>query len=341
MKKGWSVFGLFVGFLIGLSLFAAAASAVVVIDQAENPITVVQPVERIVSVDGYATYYVYALGAGDRLVAGWYLGVKGLANAPEALFRLEPRLEELLRFGDPNVEEMVALNAQLIIVNGSRHGAFAAQMNDLGVPTIQLLVETPGALKDALRLISAAIGGEAIPRAQALVADYDRVFETVKTSLSGLPESRRPRVLFVGTEKLRVASGDMYQSCLIEAAGGVPVSSALSGYWSDVNLEQVLLWDPDVIVIAPYGLVTPEDILADPDWQAISAVRSGRIYKMPRVIAAMDTPVPESLLGVVWMANLLYPDLVPLDLATEAEHFYSTYYGYELTDEELVTLLGE
>jgi len=215
---------------------------VVVIDQAGAQVAIEQPVERIVSVDGYATYYVYALGAGDRLVAGWYLGVKGLTNAPEALFRLEPRLEELLRFGDPNVEEMVSLGAQLIMVNGSRHGAFAAQMNDLGVPTIQLLVETPGALKDALRLIAAAIGGDAISRAEALIADYDRVFSAVEESLTDLPDPDRPRVLFIGTDKLKVISGDMYQTSLIEGSGGVPVTSGLSGYWNEVNLEQILIW---------------------------------------------------------------------------------------------------
>jgi len=340
MKKGWFVIGLVFALLIGPAILASA-DTVVVVDQAGNPVTIERPVDRIVSIDGIGTYYVYALGRGDSLVAAWYIGVKGLEKAPEGLFRLEPRLPEILRFGDPNVEEMVSLDPDLIIVNGSRHGAFAAQMNDLGVPTIQLLVETPGALKDSLRLIAAAIGGDTIPRAEALVADYDRVFDTVETSLSGLPESRRPRVLFIGTDKLRVASGDMYQTYLIEVSGGVSITSGLSGYWNDVNLEQVLLWDPDVIVIAPYGGIQPEDILTDPDWQAISAVENGRVYKMPRVLAAMDTPVPESLLGVVWMANLLYPDLVPLDLATEAEHFYSTYYDYELTDEELVTLLGE
>lgn len=339
MRKGLLRIGMFVAFLVGLSLFAGA-DTIVVIDQTGNPVTVVQPVERIVSVDGIGTYYVYALGAGDRLVAGWYLGVKGLANAPEALLRLEPRLAEILRFGDPNVEEMVSLNAQLIIVNGSRHGAFATQMNGLGVPVIQLLVETPDGIKDALRIIAQAVGGDAIPRAEALIADYDRVFKAVEDSLADLSAADRPKVLFVGTEKLRVASGDMYQTDLIEAAGGVSVSSGLSGYWNEVNLEQILIWDPDVIVIAPYGPVTPEDVLSDPDWQAISAVRAGRVYKMPRVISAMDTPVPESLLGVVWMTDLLYSDLVPLDLAREAERFYSTYYDYELTDEEIATLLS-
>jgi len=53
------------------------------------------------------------------------------------------------------------------------------------------------------------------------------------------------------------------------------------------------------------------------------------------VIAPMDTPVPESLLGVAWMASLFYPDRVRLDLRTEIDRFYAVYYGYELTEAEL------
>jgi len=55
----------------------------------------------------------------------------------------------------------------------------------------------------------------------------------------------------------------------------------------------------------------------------------------------MDTPVPESLLGVLWLADALYPDLVSLDLRGEAAAFYADYYGLDLTDAELDLLAGE
>jgi iron complex transport system substrate-binding protein len=133
----------------------------------------------------------------------------------------------------------------------------------------------------------------------------------------------------------------MYQTHMIEAAGAVSVSDGLRGYWNEVNLEQVLLWNPDVIIIPPYGPVQPDHMLGNPDWASIRAVRDGRVHRMPRVIAPMDTPLPESLLGVVWMAGLFYPDRVRLDLRTEIERFYAFYYGYELTEAELDHLTGQ
>jgi iron complex transport system substrate-binding protein len=323
-----------------LVLLAApvASDIVEVIDQTGRAVRVEQTVDRIASVYGPGTFYLYALGVQDRLVAGWYVGLKSVSQATETMLRLEPRLEELLLFGDPNVEELVSRGAKLILVDGSRHAAFAEQMGELELPVLQYLVETPEALVEAVRLTGTVFGPEASARADAFVTDYERIAGAVRDDLAGLRDEDRTRVLFLGTSALQVASGDMYQTDLIEAAGGLSVSADLFGHWRPVDLEKILLWNPDVIIIPPYGPVRPTDLLEDPDWQAIRAVSAGRVHRMPRLIAAMDTPVPESILGVVWMADLLYPDLLSLDLAEESEHFYASYYELDLTEGELALL---
>lgn len=330
----WSV----VAVIAACSWGAAAGDSVTLIDDSGESVHVHRPVERLASVYGAGTYYVYALGAGERLVAGWFIGVKGVAQAPDALLRLEPRLAQILAFGEPNTEELVARGVQLVLADGSRHGAFAEQMSDVGVPVLQYLVETPEALRDAMLLTARALGDEARSRAMQFAYDYTRIFGTLRENVEGVPTEQRARVLFLGTDKQTVASGEMFQSRLIAAAGGISVSEDLSGYWNEVNLEQILLWDPDVIILPPYGLVQPADLYADEDWASVRAVRTAQVYRMPRIIAPMDTPVPESLLGVLWIADVLYPGQVPLDLEKEAERFYRTYYSLELSEAELASL---
>ena len=330
-RRAWMI-GLI---LAGVGLAVAASETVVeVVDQTGNTVRIPQPVERVVSVYGMGSYYVYTLGASDRLAKAWYVGVKGISQASDAMLRLEPRLEKILAFGDPNVEEMVALGTGLILVDGSRHAAFAEQMLDLGVPVLQFLVETPEALKEAVLLTGAALGVDAFRRAEAFIADYERILSAVAGDLAALSDTKGARVLFLGTDPLTVASGAMYQTHLIEAAGGVSVTSDLPGYWNEVGLEQVLLWTPDVIIIPPYGELQPVDLLTNPDWSALAAVQAGRVHRMPRIIAPMDAPVPESLLGVAWLADVLHPGVLTLDLGAEAEAFYAEYYGYVLSDEE-------
>lgn len=324
--------------LVWGTLAVDAETIVEVVDQMGNTVQIPQPVERLASVYGVGTFYIYTLGSADRLVAAWYVGVKGISKASEAMFRLEPKLEEILCFGTPSVEEMVARNVELVMVDATRHSQFAAQMQELGIPVIQYVTETPETLRYAVRMTGRALGPDAEERAEAFCTDFDRVFSTVKAAFAKRAAEERVRVLFVGTKSLRVASGDMYQNDLIEAVGGILVSHDLRGYWNDVNLEQVLLWNPEVILIAPYGSVQPADFLDNPDWQTISAVRNRRVHRMPRVIAPWDTPVPESLLGVVWMADVFYPGEIDLTLSSEIERFYTDYYNYMLTEEELTHL---
>ena len=336
MKRGWI---LCLGLILSLSVLASAAQTdVEIVDQTGRTVQIGQPVERLVSVYGMGTYYVYALGASDRLVRAWYIGLKSPAQATDAMARLEPRIEELLTFGDPSVEEMVALETDLILVDGSRHAAFADQMLDLGVPVLQFLVETPEALKEGMLLAGAALGVASFEKAEGFVADYDRVMTALEQDVNGRGSEGPVRVLFLGTDPLKVASGAMYQTLMIEAAGGTSVSSDLTGSWNEVNLEQILVWNPEVIVIPPYGPVQAETILNHADWQAIAAVQAGRVHRMPRLFAPMDTPVPESLLGVVWLADVFYPGQLSVDLAAEANAFYARYYDYDLSTDELEML---
>ena len=335
----WALAALAVVFGV-TAITVAEEAAIEVVDQVGNTLAIRQPVEHLVSVYGPGTFSVYALGAGDRLEMGWYVGFKTISQASDALHRLEPRLEALLHSGDPNVEEVIARGADLILVDGSRHAAFADQMNALGVSTLQFLVETPEALLESLDLLGAVLGEDAQARADAFEADYARVLSAIDTGLSDIQTSDRVRVLFVGTDPLSVATGGMYQRLMIEAAGGLCVTQDVSGYWKSVNLEDILTWNPDVIMIAPYGAVQPASLIENPDWQAVAAVRTGRVYRMPRVFAPMDTPVPESLLGMIWMADVLYPEKIGLDLGAEAAAFYAYYYGYALSDEEIAHLIS-
>jgi iron complex transport system substrate-binding protein len=312
-----------------------------VVDQTGRIIDVPQPVERIVSAYGIATYYVYALGAGDRIVNAWYVQIRGISQAPEGLHRIEPNLAEKLSFGIPNLEEVVAKEPDLVLTNPVKHGTLAATLAELGIPAIQYTAETPKAIKEAMLLTGTALGPETTARAEAFADTCDRVLDQIRTQTDAIPSDQRLRAYFCGSDPLRVASGDMYQSLMIEAAGGISVSQGLVGYWNNVNLEQVLVWEPDVIVITTYGGLEPEGILNDPDWQAIPAVKNGRVYKIPGLAAAWDTPVPDSILGILWLAERLYPEEVSFDLEEEVRNFYGTFYDCQLSDEEIARLLGE
>ena len=274
------------------------------------------------------------------LVAASYLGARDPAGAA-AMEAIDPRFQDLI--GDDyfsqtdfNLEQAALLDPDLIVT--SLRTDWLDTAGELGIPFFLYDAETPDRLKEAILLTGQLFGPHATLQAQTWVDYYDWVTQSVLDLTQDIPTDERPQVLFTGTEPTRVASGDMYQTSMIEIAGGVSISKELTGYWNDVNLEQIAAWDPDVIIVPPYGGASVEAITDNPDWQILTAVQEGKVYRMPKLVAPWDTPAPDSVLGIIWLAQQLFPELDTLDCAQQAEYFYNTYYDYAIPPEQLDTI---
>ena len=122
----------------------------------------------------------------------------------------------------------------------------------------------------------------------------------------------------------------MYQHSMIINAGGKNVAEALQDtYWAEVSYEQILAWDPEYIILAADAKYTVEDVLADVNLKACTAVKENRVYKLPREIECWDSPVPGSVLGNLWLASILHPEAYSVEAYEEsAIEFYETFYGF-------------
>lgn len=317
--------------------FVLGSAQVLVVDQAGREVLVPENPQRIASAFGVATAYLYPLVSGEKIVAARYLGIPDHPLSRAVMARIDPAYEEKTLGAEVNAEELLAKGVELVFA-GLKHRDLAEILAEVKIPTVLIGPETFEAVEAATLLIGKALGEE--ERAQKLIAFYREILDTVAKATAEIPAETRPKVLVIGTNALRVASGAMYQSRMVELAGGISVTQDLPGYWQNVNIEQVLLWNPDVIIIVPYSPVNPADLLADPLWSAVAAVKTGRVHKMPQVLFAWDTPIPESVLGILWMAELLHPGRIQLDLAETIRTFYREFYRCELSPQELSELLG-
>ena len=313
--------------------------SVEVVDQAGVTVTVPQPVRRIISAYSMATYYAYTLGAGDQLAAATYLGMGGSARQ-DIMRRVDPDFDRVftaisdMSQDSLNLEEAAALQPDLILT--SARTTWLETAGELGLPIIRFEGESPERLQAAMELLGAVLGPNAAYRAAQFNAYYDHVLEQVLSQTEAIADPAR--VYFSGTDPLRTASGEMYQASMIEAAGGELVSADLPGYWNDVNLEQVLTWEPEVIFVVTYGGASVEAITESEEWAVVEAVQAGRVYQLPHFISPWDTPVPDSILGIIWMAQTLYPDQVTLDCASQVRGFYARFYDYRMSEEEAQSL---
>lgn len=313
--------------------------SVTITDQAGNTVEIPQPVRKVITPHAIATYTVYGVGGADRIVGGSFLGAREEPGMSR-MAQIDPRFPDIhsttMTQREINVEEVALLAPDVILT--SQRSQWLDAVAELDIPVALFEGESPEKLKEAVQIIGQILGPNTAAQADAWIAYYDSVVAEVEAVVA--ESESQLDVLISGSEPLRVASGEMYQSFMVEAAGGKSVSSDLVGYWNDTNLEQILVWNPDIIVTVPYSEGSAQTIKDSPEWQVVNAVQNGQVYEMPSYVAPWDTPIPESVLGIIWLANTLYPDQLELDCASETAYFYRTFYEYEVPEEELTALCG-
>jgi iron complex transport system substrate-binding protein len=124
------------------------------------------------------------------------------------------------------------------------------------------------------------------------------------------------------------------------AGGANPAADAGSG-WLTVDQEQVMAWDPDVILLNGFESdLSPQDVYDHPVLSNLTAAAERRVYQMPLGGYRWDPPNQESPLTWMWLAEILHPDLDPnWTLRSEIIDAYEMLYGATLTQSQIDGIL--
>ncbi len=334
-KRGFQAVALLLVLAVGLGMAGCKrqedkGTTVTVVDQTGREVQVPKDVNRVVSGYYISTYMALAMGAVDKLV-----GIEMKADTRPLYHKVAPQVIELPGVGTAkalNVETVLGLEPDLVILPAWLEET-AQQLEDLGLATIVIEPEDLDSLAEAFLLMGKAMGCE--ERAQAIVDYYEEKVHEVQNLADGKEE--KTRVYLAGSEPLRTVSGGMYQHSIIELAGGRNVSAEVGeGYWANVSLEQVLAWDPEVIVLADYSESGIEQLNKDPKWSGVTAVKKGRVLRFPSPIEPWDSPGPSAVLGILWLTHVLNPDVYTQEqFEAEVSTFYGQFYGVDIPLEDL------
>ena len=303
-----------------------------VTDMMGHTVTVPRRVVRIATLSATATQLVFAVGAQDQLVVASF----GSAVKGKAMGAIYPRLTQVPEAGNQNaanIETLLAARPDIVL---TEEGPALDQMKAVGLPAYAFSAEQPGQLTDAIRKMGVLTGYTA--EAAASLDLLATKMKVVADAVGAVEMARRLRVYVAGTGIFKTFAGDFFQTFMVRNAGGVSVSEQLTGGKVDVSPEQVLVWNPDVIILTSYTRDTVSDVLANPKLQNVVAVRDHRVYVMPRYVVSWDMPVPESFLGTMWLAHKLYPDQVRFDMSAEIAEFYRQFYGFTVPAADLAGL---
>jgi iron complex transport system substrate-binding protein len=309
-----------------------------------NGRTVRVPVDpkRIACFFGPSYEKVFLLGSADRVAA------MSLKQSPWA-HKLNPDLKKVVvmpSYTDPDVERLLHLGIDLVFY--WQWPQQTARMASAGIPVVCPYdgVVNPGssaefmrAYRQEMRFYGQVLGEKARKIAESYCSYYDGKMARIVAISSKIPENRKPSVYYItGRNVFATQGGAGTSRWLLEMAGARMVSRDLNRNFLDVTMEQVIAWDPEVILVG--GLTTPDAIRNDPRWKTIRAVRHNRVYTCPEGVFIWGHGSSEGHLFVLWLAKILHPELFrSFDLVRETREYFSRFYHYPLTEAETHRIL--
>jgi iron complex transport system substrate-binding protein len=323
------------------ALLPCLARAATVTDATGRDLSVPGKVARVFPAGPPAAILLYTLA--PDLLLGW-----PRANRPEECAYMlpdictRPEVGRLTGRGNTaNLESVIALKPDLILDVGSTSATFVSLAERLqqqtGIP-YALLDGRFDAAAATYRKLGELIGRQNDAEKLARYAD-----DTVKTTIGRIETvaaSARPRVYYARAPRgLSTGLGGSINVETIEMLAQ-NVAGGTQGGLANVSIEQVLLWNPDVIITIDQEFAA--SVRNDPAWSSVKAVRDGRVHLSPKMpFGWVDFPPSVNrLIGLWWLAKILYPDRFPEDMRALTRDFYTMYYHRTPSDAQIDHVLA-
>lgn len=317
-------------------------------DMAGRKVTVptAENIESVFSAGPVAAIFLYMV-APDKLL-GWNYEL----NDVEKSIILD-KYQDLPNFGmgdAVNYEAVIAANPTIAINSGKINDAMVSDCDalseSLGIPVVAVDNELNNSA-EAFRFMGELLGVE--DHAEELAQYAEQVFTDIN-ALSDIPEEKKVSVYFGnGEDSLETAPRGSQHAQILDVINAVNVADLELGDGSRVQIsaEQLLAWDPDVIVVNgepkadKSGSSAAEDILSNPDYASLKAVQDQKVYGTPNVpFSWVDRPAgPNRLIGMRWFSALIYPEYIKCDINEEIHKFFDLFYHVDLSDEQLENVL--
>ena len=300
---------------------------VTITDQLGREVTIEQDPQRIITAYYITSSLLIALDLDDRIV--------GIENNPEkrAIYGLSaPQLLELPQIGtakELDVEAVMALEPDLLVLP-MKLKSIVPTLEELGLTVLIVDPEDQARLNGMIQLV-----GQATNRSDLAESILSWIASQQEFLEEALQDVQMPTVYLAGNSSMLKTAGDaMYQADMIRLAGGANVAAAIEDtYWAEIDYEQLLAWDPEYIILAAEATYTVDDVLADPNLASCKAVVNGNVYRLPNKAEAWDSPVPGSILGAVWLANILHSDKIgDAECTARMDEFYEMFYHFTYTE---------
>jgi iron complex transport system substrate-binding protein len=244
--------------------------------------------------------------------------------------------------GELNLETLLASGAQVVIDVGEPKDTIVEDLDALqqqtGIPFVHITATT-STMADAYTKLGELMN---MPTEAKVLSDYCASVYARTLEIANTVEKANLIYCLGDTGLNVIANGSYHAEILDLLANNLAVVDAPSskGSGNEVDLEQILLWNPDIILFAPDSIYST--VGSDPAWQQIKAIQNGTYYEVPMGPYNWMgfPPSVQRYIGMMWMAQLLYPDTAQYDLYTEVADYFKLFYHCDLTQAQYDALVA-
>ncbi|MBQ3105319.1 MAG: ABC transporter substrate-binding protein [Lachnospiraceae bacterium] len=316
-------------------------------DMAGRTVIVPTEIDSVFST-GPASAIILYMAAPDKLL-GWNYEL----NETEKSVILE-EYHDLPNFGmgdAVNYEAVIAADPAIALNCGTIDEAMIADCDalekTLGIPVVAVDSDLNNSAA-AFRFLGELLGVR--EHTDALASYAEELFDDI-ASLKSIPEEKKLRVYYGnGEDSLETAPDGSSHAGILDTINAVNVADLELGDGSRVQIsaEQLLAWDPDIILVNGEpkanmsGGSAAKAILEHPDYAALKAVQEQKVYGIPNApFGWVDRPAgPNRLIGIRYFASIIYAEHMNWDMEEEIREFFKLFYHVDMTDEQLQHLLA-
>jgi iron complex transport system substrate-binding protein len=272
----------------------SATGPITATDDSGHQVTLASPAARVVSLAPANTEIAFAIGAGDKLVAG-----TSYDDYPAAAKAL-PKIGD---FQSPSVEKIVSFQPDLVLATGGIQSGLRAKLENLGIKVFVVNPSTLDGVYSDMTALGRLLGVSG--QATTVVDSMKQRAAAVEQKVAGLA---RPTVFVeIYSKPLMTAGTGTFIDNLIALAGGTNIGSAAGSGYPTFSEEVLLKDDPDVYIATTGSMASPGQIARRSGYDGLKAVQDGRVYVIDDDL--LVRPGPRLIDGLEQLAQMIHPEV--------------------------------
>ena len=315
------------------------------VDSTGRMVTVPAQITKIAITGPLSQVYIIPL-AGDMLVGVSNAFSSDAETYLPAYIMTAPELGQLYGGkGEMDLEALLAADPDVVIDIGETKSSTKEDLQALteqtGIPFVHIYA-TVDTAPVAYRQLGKLLGRE--EKSEELAVWCENTLSEIADLMARVDaDGARKGILYcLGDAGVNVMAQGSFHADTINTMGNnlaVVDDVVPHGNGNETDLEQIMLWNPEVILFDPASIY--EEVGRMPGWQSVTAIRTGEYYEAPYGPYGWlsSPPAVQRYLGLLWLGQVLYPEYVEYDLQEEVTEYYKLFYECELTDEMYQNLM--